>query len=88
MLNLDEWVCTEEDSDYLIERFELRVQGKKPLVIKHPTYSKLLFVTQQYLNCSQEVSKFVLIEAVLNTPEPLTIEEYHRLMEFLEREEN
>ena len=49
----DEWVCIEDgEGDYVIERFEVRVKGKKPLVINHPSFSKLLFVTQQYINGS------------------------------------
>ncbi len=88
LLNIDEWVCTEEDeNDYVIERFELRIKGKKPLVINNPSLSKLVFVTQQYLNCSLAVTKEILKRTVLNSPEPFTIEEHIKLLEFLEKKE-
>ncbi|EJB0234258.1 hypothetical protein QSX71_004595 [Vibrio vulnificus] len=85
-MNLDEWVCIEDgEDDYVIERFEVRVKGKKPLVINNPSFSKLIFVTQQYLNCSLEMTKELLKRTVLNSPEPFTIEEHIKLVEFLER---
>ena len=83
----DEWVCIEDgEGDYVIERFEVRVKGKKPLVINHPSFSKLLFVTQQYLNGSLDMTKELIRKTVLQSPEPLTITEYIKLVEFLERE--
>ncbi len=48
----DPWVSLDDgDDDYVIERFELRVHERKPLVLNYPTLSKLMFVTQQFLHC-------------------------------------
>ncbi len=49
----DDWICIEDDEDeddYVIERFELRIQGRKPLVLNTPSYSQLLVNVQQYLH--------------------------------------
>lgn len=85
-MNVDEWVCVEDgEDDYVIERFEVRMKGKKPLVLNKPTFSKLMFVTQQYLNCSLDVTKAIVRRTVLDSPEPFTIAEYSRLVAFLEK---
>ncbi|EOV0110307.1 hypothetical protein ACWO25_004524 [Vibrio parahaemolyticus] len=85
-MNVDEWVCIEDgEDDYVIERFEVRTKGKKPLVLNKPTFSKLMFVTQQYLNCSLDVTKAIVRRTVLDSPEPFTIAEYSRLVAFLEK---
>ncbi|KNH10827.1 hypothetical protein ACS79_20270 [Vibrio lentus] len=85
-LNINEWVCIEDgEGDYVIERFEVRMKGRKPLVINNPSFSKLLFVTQQYLNCSLNMTKELIRRTVLNSSEPFTIEEYVKLVEYLER---
>ncbi|EIT7126712.1 hypothetical protein V8073_004234 [Vibrio parahaemolyticus] len=87
-MNIDEWVCIEDgEDDCVIERFEVRVKGKKPLVINNPTFSKLIFVTQQYLNCSLETTKELLRKTVLSSPEPLSIDDYIKLVEYLEKSE-
>ncbi|WP_171394502.1 hypothetical protein [Vibrio mediterranei] len=37
----DDWVCLEDgEDDYVIERVELRVKGKKPLVLNNPARFK------------------------------------------------
>lgn len=85
-MNVDEWVCIEEDeNDYVIERFEVRVKGKKPLVFHEPSFPKLVFVTQQYLNCSHDMAKELLRRTILDSPDPLTIREYAKLVALLER---
>ncbi|ENY3838635.1 hypothetical protein ACFXIQ_004150 [Vibrio vulnificus] len=84
-VNLEEWVCIEDgEDDYVIERFEIRTKGKKPLVINNPSFSKLLFVTQQYLNTPLEVTKTVIRKSVLESPEPFTISEHIKLIDYLE----
>lgn len=85
MLDLNEWVCIEEDDDdYVIERFEVRVKGKKPLVLNNPSFSKLVFVTQQYLNLPLNTTKALLKESVLDTPEPLQLKEHLALVHYLQ----
>lgn len=85
MLELNEWVCIEDDDDdYVIERFEVRVKGKKPLVLNRPTYSKLVFVTQQYLNLSLNTTKALLKKSVLDTPEPLPLKDHLALVQYLQ----
>ncbi len=43
-MNIDEWVCIEDgEDDCVIERFEVRVKGEKPLVINNPSFSKFIF---------------------------------------------
>ncbi|MCW8349357.1 hypothetical protein MD535_25620 [Vibrio sp. ZSDZ65] len=87
-MNTNDWVCIDADEDdYVIERFEVRVKGKKPLVLNHPSYSKLLFVTQQYLNVSNEVAKDVLRHSILATPNPICFDEYWRIRSALENTE-
>ncbi len=82
----DPWVCQEEDDDdYVVDRFELRVRGKKPLVLNAPTFSKLVFVTQQYLHCSLDTAKSLLKIAIIDAPDPLTAQEHCRLVMALER---
>ena len=72
-MEFEDWICLEAgEDDYVIERFEVRVKGKKPLVLNNPSYSKLLFVTQQYLNIKLEPAKQFIRESVLDTPEPLS----------------
>lgn len=86
-MNLDDWVCLEQgEEDYVIERFEVRVKGRKPLVLNNPTFSKLLTNTRQYLNCSVETAKQVIRVSVSQTAEPLTLAEHSRLLSVLEQE--
>lgn len=85
-MNIDEWVCIEDsEDDYEIERFEVRVKGKKPLVINNPSYTKLLFTTQQYLNCSSYIVKELIRRTILDSPSPLTLSEHLKLIKFLEK---
>ena len=87
LLEFDDWVCLEAgEDDYIIERFEVRVKGKKPLVLNQPSYSKLLFVTQQYLNIKLEPAKHFIRQSVLDTPDPLGFDEYWRMRAVLERQ--
>ncbi len=82
-----EWDCLEQtEDDWVIERFEVRVRGKKPLVLVAPKYEKLVFVTQQYLSISLPQAKEFLREAVLNSPDPFTFDEHVRLLKALERD--
>lgn len=80
------WLCLEADEDdYVIEHFELRVRGRKPLVLNNPTFSKLMFVTQQFLHTNKETTKKILRQTILDSPEPLTAEEHCRLVMLLEQ---
>ncbi len=73
-LNINEWVCTEDgEGDHVVERSEVRVKGRKPLVNNNPFFSKLIFVTQQYLNCSLNITNDLIKRTVLNLSEPFTI---------------
>lgn len=82
----DPWVCLEDgDDDYVIDRFELRVHGRKPLVLNQPSFSKLMFVTQQFLHTSHETTKQFLRATILNTADPFTAEEHCRLVTALEK---
>ncbi len=84
-LNINDWVCIEDgESDYVIERFEVRTKGKKPLVLNKPSFSKLVFVTQQYLNLSLSSTKNLLKKTVLDSPEPMMLIEHIKLIEYLE----
>lgn len=84
-MDIDEWVCIENDEeDYVIERFEVRVKGKKPLVLNSPSFSKLLYVTQQYLNAPLNMTKELIHVTVLQSPDPLTLEEHYKLIRYLE----
>ncbi|WP_031431374.1 hypothetical protein, partial [Vibrio parahaemolyticus] len=59
--NNDPWVCLEDgEDDYVIDHFELRAPGRKPLILKQPSFSKLMFVTQQYLHTSINTAKEIL----------------------------
>ncbi|HBN6206270.1 TPA: hypothetical protein ACF311_004875 [Vibrio parahaemolyticus] len=83
--NNDPWVCQEEDEeDYVIDHFELRALGRKPLILKQPSFSKLMFVTQQYLHTSKTITSQILRTTILNTAEPFTAEEHCRLVTALE----
>ncbi len=85
MLDINEWVCMDEsEDDYVIERFEVRVKGKKPLVLVNPSFTKLVFVTQQYLNLSLNQTKALLKESVLDTAEPLPLKEHCALVKYLQ----
>ncbi|HHC7130264.1 TPA: hypothetical protein ACN37W_004075 [Vibrio parahaemolyticus] len=80
----DPWVCLEDDEeDYVIDRFELRMPGQKPLVLNTPSFSKLMFVTQQYLHASENVTKQILKRTIIDTP--FTAEEHCKLIMALER---
>ncbi|EGQ7810196.1 hypothetical protein I6Y99_004218 [Vibrio parahaemolyticus] len=82
----DPWVCLEDsEDDYVIARFELRVHGRKPLVLNNPSFSKLMFVSQQFLHTSSETTKGILKAAILDSPEPLTAEQHCMLVMALER---
>ncbi|TVO39897.1 hypothetical protein [Vibrio algivorus] len=83
----DPWVCIDDDeSDYIVEHFEVRVKGqkRKPLIIKAPTMSKLLFLTRQYLNTSDHVVRNILRVTIIDTPDPITAAEHFRIIEALE----
>ncbi|MCG9702992.1 hypothetical protein L1D19_23285 [Vibrio natriegens] len=80
------WVCLEAtEDDYVIERFELRVHGRKPLVLNNPSFSKLMFVTQQFLHTNKETTKRILKTAILDSSEPLTAEQHCLLVMALEK---
>lgn len=81
----DEWICQEEDGDYVIERFEIRLKGRKPLVLESPTVRHLVNVTSQYLNITTQQTHQFLAQAILYTPEPFSIEEHFRLIEALKK---
>ncbi|MCQ9087096.1 hypothetical protein [Vibrio alginolyticus] len=80
------WVCLEDgEDDYVIERFELRVHGRKPLVLNNPSFSKLMFVSQQFLHTNKETTKRLLRTTILDSPEPLTAEQHCMLVMALEQ---
>ncbi|MCG9702692.1 hypothetical protein L1D19_21735 [Vibrio natriegens] len=87
MLDVDNpWVCLEDDEDdYVIERFELRVHGRKPLVLNNPSFSKSMFVTQQFLHTNKETTKRILKATILDSSDPLTAEQHCLLVMALER---
>ncbi|WP_407547316.1 hypothetical protein [Vibrio parahaemolyticus] len=59
------WLCLEADEDdYVVEYFELRVRGRKPLVLNNP----LMFVTQQFLHTNKETTKKILKQTILDSP--------------------
>ncbi|HEQ3599493.1 hypothetical protein [Vibrio parahaemolyticus] len=87
----DPWVLVDsaDDSDYVLERFEVRLKGKKPLVIQNPTTAKLVHVTAQYLGVNTATAKAFVWRTVVETPEPQTLIEYEsdlKTIEYLERE--
>ncbi|WP_390242545.1 hypothetical protein [Vibrio sp. R78045] len=85
MLKVDEWVCEKGDEeDYIVERFEIRVKGKKPLVLNEPTFSQIVFVTQQYVNLSLPLTKQIVSKSVLGSVEPLTLKDHCALVNYLE----
>lgn len=87
-LDINDWVCTESDeSDYVIERFEIRITGKKPLILNKPSYSRLVFVTQQYLNLPLSTTKAIIKKCVIDSPDPLLLGDYLRLIEYLQSSE-
>ncbi len=81
----DPWICLNEDDDCTIERFEVRLKGRKPLVIEKPTIDNMITITKQYLSLSIPQTHLFLTQAVLNTPDPLTIDEHFKLIEALEK---
>lgn len=81
----DPWICLNEDDDCTIERFEVRLKGRKPLVIEKPTTDKMITITKQYLNLSLPQTHLFLTQSVLNTPDPLTIDEHFKLIDALEK---
>lgn len=87
----DPWILVDsaDDSDYVLERFEVRLKGKKPLVINNPTTAKLVHVTSQYLGINSATAKAFIWRTVVDTPEPQTLDEYEsdlRTIAYLERE--
>lgn len=81
----DPWVCLEDgEDDYVIDHFEIRAPGRKPLILKQPSFSKLMFVTQQYLHTSKNTTTQILRATILDTAEPFTAEEHCRLVTVLE----
>jgi hypothetical protein len=83
----DNWVCLEDDEDdYVIDRFELRIKGKKPLVLNQPSFSKLFYNVQQYLHINQSQAKALLKVSVVDTPEPFTAQEHMALLHALVRQ--
>jgi hypothetical protein len=87
----DPWVCIEDDEeDYVIDQFEIRTKGKKPLVLRKPGFGRLTQNTKQYLNCPLAIAKEVIRASVLDTLDPPTIEQYEqvqRTIEWLEKHE-
>ncbi len=80
------WICQEDDeNDYVIDRFELRAPGRKPLILNTPSFSKLMFVTQQYLHASENITKQVLKRTILDAPDPFTADEHCKLIMALEK---
>ncbi|WP_038224243.1 hypothetical protein [Vibrio sp. ER1A] len=80
----DDWVCLEDDAgDYVIDRFELRVKGRKPLVLNHPSFSKLFYNVQQYLHINRTQAKALLAVSVMDTPDPFTVREHMALVHAL-----
>ncbi|HHY0551866.1 TPA: hypothetical protein ACVU5P_004185 [Vibrio parahaemolyticus] len=70
-IDLNEWVCVEQtEDDYRIAHFEVRMKGKKPLVIKDPNFEKLLFVTKQYLHTNLTNTERIIRASVIHTPDP------------------
>ncbi|TOG94864.1 hypothetical protein [Vibrio parahaemolyticus] len=83
--NNDPWICLEHgEDDYVIDHFELRAPGRKPLILKQPSFANLMFLTQQYLNTSERTTTQILGAAILNTADPFTAEEHCRLVTALE----
>ncbi|MCY9855122.1 hypothetical protein [Vibrio mediterranei] len=73
----DHWVCLKDD-DYVIDRFELRIKGRKPLVLNQSSFSKLFYNVQQYLNINQSQAKVKV--SVVDTPTPITTQEHMSLL--------
>lgn len=86
---IDDWVNTgASEDDYVIERFEVRLKGKKPLVLNKPSFEQLVYVTRQYLNLSERNTISFVRSSVLDTPEP-DLERYLdavKTIAYLERE--
>ncbi len=83
--NNDPWVCLEDgEDDYVIDHFELRASGRKPLILKQPSFEDLIYLTQQYLHTTKNTTIQILKIAVINTAEPFTAEEHCRLVTALE----
>lgn len=87
----DPWVLVDsaDDSDYVLERFEVRLKGKKPLVIQNPTTAKLVHVTAQYLGINSATAKAFIWRTVVETPEPPTLSQHEdalKTIAYLERE--
>lgn len=87
----DPWVLVDssDDSDYVLERFEVRLKGKKPLVINNPTIPKLIQVTAQYLGTNSATAKAFIWRTVVETPEPPTLSQHEdavKTISYLERE--
>ena len=82
----DEWICLNDDEDdYIIERVEFRVKGKRPLVLDKPNFSRLFYNVQQYLHLDRAQTKAVLQVAIIDAPDPLTANEYLRLLQVLSK---
>ncbi|NOI26735.1 hypothetical protein [Vibrio mediterranei] len=82
----DEWICLDDgEEDYVIERVEFRVKGKKPLVLNNPSFSKLFYNVQQYLHINRTQAKAVLQAAIIDVPDPLTASEHLRLVQALSK---
>ncbi|MCG9661235.1 hypothetical protein [Vibrio mediterranei] len=82
----DDWVCLEDtEDDYVIDRFELRVKGKKPLVLNNPSFSKLFYNVQQYLHINQTQAKALLQLTIVDVPDPLTATEHLKLVQALSK---
>lgn len=84
-VNIDEWKCLEaSEDDFEISRFELRVRGKKPLVLTNPHFTQLVDNARQYLNVNNMVARKFIEASVLESPEPLSFEEHWKLVAALE----
>lgn len=84
-VNIDEWKCLEAGEDnFELSRLELRVRGKKPLVLTNPHFTQLVDNAKQYLNVSDMVARKFIEISVLESPEPLSFEEHWKLVAALE----
>lgn len=83
----EDWVLTDVDAEdnYVISRYEVRIKGRKPLVLVEPSISKIITNVRQYLSCKESVAREILYKSVIETAEPLSIEEHFKLLRYLEK---
>lgn len=82
----DDWILEDLDAEdnYTIARYEVRVKGRKPLVLVYPSMSKLLSNVRQYIGCSDEMARRILIKTIIETPDPLSFDDHFKLLRYLE----